>query len=209
MVLEDSITRSWWQQATGMAIAGPMKNKFLQELPSQQSSLYAWLRQYPGSEILQPDAIYAQEYDLLSSYDQSAFKGGIMQTDSTTYAAKSLVVGIVVKKKARSYNWNKLSFVKVLEDSVSGMPILLTVENDNNSFHVWKRNIKDETLQFQEANTGEIKDLNTSSFWNTDGKCIEGKLKGTQLQEIQAYQETKQSWEMFHPGSKEVDITVY
>ena len=48
-MFEDKTTKSWWYQATGEAIAGPLKNKTLTEIPSQQMTLSAWLRQYPNS----------------------------------------------------------------------------------------------------------------------------------------------------------------
>src|ERR1700709_282206 len=38
-MFEDARTKSWWQQATGVSIAGPLRNTQLTELPSSQSSL--------------------------------------------------------------------------------------------------------------------------------------------------------------------------
>src|SRR5450755_2168877 len=54
-MFEDATTKSWWQQATGVAITGPLKGTALKEIPSQHMTLAAWLRQYPNSTILQPD----------------------------------------------------------------------------------------------------------------------------------------------------------
>ncbi len=61
-MFEDKSTKSWWQQATGVAVAGPLKGVALQELPSSQSTLAVWLRQYPQSLVLQPDASFSKEY---------------------------------------------------------------------------------------------------------------------------------------------------
>jgi hypothetical protein len=49
-MFEDATTKSWWQQATGVAVAGPLKGTSLKELPSQQMTLAAWLKQYPDSK---------------------------------------------------------------------------------------------------------------------------------------------------------------
>ncbi len=209
-VLKDSATKSWWQQATGVAIAGPMKGKSLNELSFQQASLSSWLRKYPGSKILQPDPRYAQQYALLESYDKTAFKNGIIETDSATYSAKSLIIGFVNKSRGHSYDWNKINYVKMFEDTLPGTPFLITVEGDNTSFHVWKRDVKDHVLEFEKTkNANEITDINTSSIWNMDGHCIEGELKGTQLEEIQSYQETRESWNSFHPNTDESDIPAH
>lgn len=60
-----------------------------------------------------------------------------------------------------------------------------------------ERNIKSETLHFEKTNEpGKIKDSNTSSVWNMKEQCVEGELEGTQLNEIQSY-------DNFHPGSEE------
>lgn len=207
-ILEDSSTKSWWQQATGMAIAGPLKGEKLEEIPFRQASLFSWLLQHPTSGVLQPDDVYAPQYALLESYDKSSFKGNIVQIDSTTYKAKSLVVGIANKSAGKAYDWNKLGYVKVLEDSLPGTAILITVEKDNTSFHVWKRKVKDQVLRFEKTdNADKIKDVNTSSVWNMNGECMEGELKGTRLSEVQSYQETRESWENFHPSSEETDIS--
>ena len=36
-MFEDETTKSWWQQATGIAIAGPLKGSRLEEIPSHQA----------------------------------------------------------------------------------------------------------------------------------------------------------------------------
>src|SRR5665213_1716150 len=54
-MFEDATTKSWWQQATGKAIAGPLKGTALREIVSKQLTLESWLREYPNSYILQPD----------------------------------------------------------------------------------------------------------------------------------------------------------
>ncbi|MFT3946906.1 MAG: DUF3179 domain-containing (seleno)protein [Agriterribacter sp.] len=50
------------------------------------------------------------------------------------------------------------------------------------------------------ANT--LTDMQTQSVWNMYGQCIEGALKGIQLQSIQAYQEFWQTWKTFHPKTR-------
>lgn len=209
-VLRDPGTKSWWQQATGMAIAGPMKGKSLEELPSRQVTLSSWLKTYPKSTIMQPDPGYINQYKLFADLEGGAFKGAVMQTDSASYKAKSLVVGIMNEGKAKAYDWNKLRHKRVVEDSLKGLHVLLTVEKDNVSFHAWNRQLEGHTLQFVKLNDDtQVKDMNTGSTWNLSGTCIEGALEGKQLEEIQSYQETRQSWNEFHPDTEEHDMSVF
>ena len=68
-MFEDATTKSWWQQATGVAVVGDLKGKALREIPSQQAKLQTWLATYPNSLVLQPDTIYNKQYKSLLNFD--------------------------------------------------------------------------------------------------------------------------------------------
>ncbi len=74
-MFEDATTKSWWRQATGEAIAGPLTGSRLQEIPSHQASLSSWLRMHPNSTILQPDSNYKEDYNDLADFDKGTIKG--------------------------------------------------------------------------------------------------------------------------------------
>jgi hypothetical protein len=201
-MFEDAATKSWWQQETGTAIAGPLKGTSLQEIPSQQVTLAAWLRKYPNSSILQPDTIYAEEYKDLADFDKGTIKGSFEKRDSASWQFKSWVVGVVDDKSAKAYDWNELVSKKIIQDSLPGLPIVLVLENDTTSFHVWNRNVNGNSFHFvKDTQTDLLKDVNTQSIWNMDGLCLEGALKGQQLKIIQSYQEFWHSWKTFHPNT--------
>src|SRR5258705_3658836 len=61
-MFEDKTTKSWWRQATGVAIAGPLKGYELKEISSEQIRLTSWLRHNPNSLILQPDPVFTKKY---------------------------------------------------------------------------------------------------------------------------------------------------
>ncbi len=205
-MFEDSRTKSWWQQATGHAIAGPLKGKTLVEIPSSQQRLDAWLRQYPHSLILQPDPAYTAEYEKLTDYDKGTLESSLEKRDSSDWRFKSWVVGIRHGNLTRTYNWNDLTKHFILQDRLDTLPILLTLEKDSVSFHAWNRNLNGVELQFVRLGNagfpGVLTDTNTHSSWNEDGLCTEGTLKGAQLQPVQSYQEFLHSWEHFHPGTE-------
>ena len=202
-MFEDASTKSWWQQETGAAIAGPLKGTSLREIPSQQLTLAAWLRIYPNSSVLQPDTVYAEQYNDLIDFDKGTIESSLEKRDSASWQFKSWVVGVVHDKYAKAYDWNDLVSKKIIEDSLPGLPIMLVLERDTASFHVWNRNVNGSYLQFmKDNNTGMMKDTNTQSIWNIDGQCIEGLLKGEQLKFVQSYQEFWHSWKTFHPDTK-------
>ena len=200
-MFEDASTKSWWQQATGKAIVGPLKGTALREIASKQLTLETWLREYPNSYILQPDTTFKKEYKDLEGYDKGTLKSGLEKRDSASWKPKSWVIGVVHNHVAKAYDWNELVKNKVINDSIEGLPVLLGLERDTASFHVYDRRVKGTILIFQKGSNDVFTDENTNSTWNMDGICIDGTLKGERLNPVQAYQEFWHSWSTFHPNT--------
>ncbi len=201
-MFEDATTKSWWQQATGIAIAGPLKGAALQEVPSQQLPLESWLETHPASTVMQPDTTYNDDYKNLADYDNGTIKGSLEHRDSGSWQFKSWVVGVSKNGAAKAYDWNDLIKQKMIQDSMPSMPLLLTVERDTTSFHVFDRRMNAMALQFKKRNNDTLVDNNTRSLWTMKGLCVSGALKGRQLTAVQAYQEFWHSWQTFHPDTR-------
>lgn len=193
-MFEDSRTKSWWRQATGEAIVGPLTGSLLEEIPSQQMSLLAWIDQHPGTLILQPDSTFKEAYAGLDKFDEGTLESGLEKRDSLSWKEKSWVVGIQQGNQSKAYDWNDLLKARVINDEVNGVPVVLTLESDSVSFHVWNR----DSLQF-EIRDQKLIDRQTASVWTWNGRCVEGRLQGSQLMYIQSYQEFWHSWRTFHP----------
>jgi Protein of unknown function (DUF3179) len=197
-MFEDNTTKSWWQQATGIAITGPLKGTVLKEIPSQQMTLAAWFRSNPNSSVLQPDIAFQKDYDDLKGFDNGTIKGSLEKRDSASWKLKSWVIGIEFKGQSKAYDWNDLVTKRIINDSLSQLPVVIALESDTASYHVWNRRINNQSLQF-EISDNNLKDITTHSTWNFNGTCIDGPLKGQQLIPVQASQEFWHSWKTFHP----------
>lgn len=207
-MFEDATTKSWWQQATGVAVAGPLKGTALPEIASKQLTLSAWLRQYPGSLVLQPDSAFTAQYEDLALFDKGTINSGLEKRDSASWKFKSWVIGISHDKTAKAYDWNELVAEKMIQDSLPGLPVLIVLERDTVSFHVWNRHVDGNYLQFiKNGDADQFKDVNTQSTWDMSGLCTEGVLKGKRLKAVQAYQEFWHSWKQFHPHTSRYSIT--
>ena len=199
-MFEDATTKSWWQQATGVAIAGALKGTSLKELPSRQLTLEAWLRQYPNSYIMQPDTSFREDYEDLADYDIGTIKSGLEKRDSLSWKPKSWVIGVIHNHAEKAFDWNNLVKKQIIQDSIAGLPIVIVLEKDTASFHVYERRVKGSVLIFQKVKNNDLlADQNTNSTWNMEGVCIDGTLKGEQLSAVQSYQEFWHSWRTFHP----------
>ena len=202
-MFEDHTTKSWWYQATGQAIAGPLKGKSLEELPSKQTTLGAWLNQYPNSLIMQPDSIFNKEYKDLAQFDKGTINSGLEKRDSLSWKNKSWVIGIRHGNYSSAYDWNQLVSEKIIQDSLPGLPIIIALSKDSMNFNVWNRIVNGTVLQFEQHQFQDMLiDMNTGSKWNSVGVCVDGPLKGRSLQPVQAYQEFWHSWKNFHPNTK-------
>ncbi|HEY0610918.1 MAG TPA: DUF3179 domain-containing (seleno)protein [Chitinophaga sp.] len=197
-MFEDAATKSWWQQATGIAVAGPLKGTALPEIPSEQLTLATWLRKYPHSLVFQPDSAFTEEYDHLALFDKGTIKSGLEKRDSASWKFKSWVIGVTHDTSAKAYDWNHLVTEGMIQDSLPGLALVIMLEKDTASFHVWNRQVDSSYLQFVKDGDG-FRDVNTQSLWDISGLCTEGALKGKQLKAVQAYQEFWHSWKQFHP----------
>jgi len=198
-MFEDETTKSWWQQATGEVIAGPLKGYRLEEIPSHQASLASWMRQNPNSTILQPDSNFTEDYHDLADFDKGTIKGHLEKRDSASWKMKSWVVGIKTNGFEKVYDWNDLLKSNIIQDTIGKVPILLVLESDTSSFHGFSRNLHGQTLSFiLDKTLNQMSDTNTHSIWNLNGFCINGSLKNSQLETLAAYQEFWHSWKQFH-----------
>jgi hypothetical protein len=123
-MFEDSRTKSWWRQATGECIAGPLKGQVLTEVPAQQMTLAEWSSAHPNTLVLQPDPGFLDQYDGLKDYDEGTIASSLESRDTASWQPKSWVVGVVHNGVARAYDWD--DFVEhCIADTLGGESIII------------------------------------------------------------------------------------
>jgi hypothetical protein len=183
-----------------------LKDHRLAELPSQQLTLAEWLKQHPGSSILQPDTVFTKRYDALALYDNGTIKGGLEHRDSASWKPKSWVVGIRAGELSKAYDWNSLVHQQLIEDTIGAIPVLLLMGADSTDFHAWSRTVSGQTLDFTKLPGQPLLVDNTGAQWDLGGHCISGQFKDQQLQNVQSYQEFWHSWSHFHPSTTQYKL---
>ncbi|MEZ5314040.1 MAG: DUF3179 domain-containing (seleno)protein [Thermoanaerobaculia bacterium] len=203
-MFEDAGTGSWWRQATGEAIVGPLAGKRLEEIPSRQMSWAAWSALHPDTTVMEPDPAFAEEYDGLADFDEGSRRGGLTGRDPGSWEEKSWVVGVLVGDQARALDWNELETARVISDLVGETPILVTLEADGATFHAFDARLAGRAgplvLETTDA-PGRLRDPDTGTTWSSDGTALDGPESGTRLAPLRAYQEFWHSWRTFHPGT--------
>jgi len=190
-MLEDATTGTWWRQATGEAVAGPLKGKSLPELPAAQTTLREWLVLHPDSRIMQPDSAFMEEYAHMESYDTGIGRGKLTGTDTLSWKDKSWVAGLVVRNAAKAYDWNLLKRQRVINDRVGQQPVVLVLAADGKSFFAFERPAPETEFSLRNDTL-----FSAGQAWNLTGAALTATAP---LRSITAYQEFWHSWSTFHP----------
>ncbi|MEM9546492.1 MAG: DUF3179 domain-containing (seleno)protein [Bacteroidota bacterium] len=200
-VIQDASSSSWWQQATGEAIYGKKTGTIMKEYFSEQMALSSWLDKYPKSLIFQPDTTYTSAYENYAGF--ATGYGEVNGRADSSWQRKSWVVGVVNEDEALAFDYTQLSEQRVLHDRLGDMPVVVALEPDTLSIHVWDTRVDSLELTFKmDLENQFITDTQTLSSWDRTGSCTEGELIGKKLTAVQAYVEYWHSWEEFHPDGK-------
>lgn len=191
-MFEDVSTGSWWRQANGEAVTGPLKGTALKELPTVQVTLKQWLALHPTSLVMQADTIFTKEYAKDYAYEKGTSRKKLTGTDTASWHDKSWVVGITSNGKSKAYDWNRLRREGVVNDVVGGTPIVLALGPDSASYFAFER--PDATTKFV---------IDGDSLVATDGRyALNGRGNGRSLTAIAASQEFWHSWRTFQPATE-------
>lgn len=179
-MFEDGRTRSWWRQATGECIEGPLKGQQLTEVPSQQLTLGEFAACYPKGLVFQPDPNFTKQYAGLRGFDDGTIASSLEYRDSASWQPKSWVVGVVRNGQARAYDWNELVRLHHLDDTLGGDIISLLRTSDGTGFLVFVPDTAHEVITVRKGATT---------------------MQWIPPQRIPAYQEFWHSWRTFHPNT--------
>lgn len=192
-MLEDASTKSWWRQATGEAISGPLKGQQLPEVFSTQTSLAKWLQLNPASLIMQADPAFITSYDSTMKYEIGRSKNKLTGTDSLSWKDKSWIIGLKLGSARKAYDWNQLKKERIILDQLNKIPIVLVLSKDNKSFFAF------ETTANQQVVLKNDTILLDSKHFAINGKGIDTSFS---LKPLVAYQEFWHSWQTFNPTTE-------
>ena len=190
-MFEDRTTGSWWRQANGEAIIGPLKGTAMPELPTVQVSLRQWLKLHPQTLVMQADPVFTDEYAKDYAYERGTKAGGLTGTDTASWHDKSWVVGVAQHGAAKAYDWKRLRRERVINDTVGGVPIVLALGPDSVSYFAFQRPDAATTFVLR----GDSLVAAQTAY------ALNGKGPSGVLAPINASQEFWHSWRTFQPAT--------
>jgi hypothetical protein len=205
-LMRDEETGSYWQQVTGLAVAGPMKGKHLTLVAQDELTFGLWKKEQPNGTVLAPLARYASKYEKATWESEISKLPTVIHGTKGTLADRDTVIGVVRNGVAQAYPLSNLTAQSpVLLDRVGGEPIMLVLGPDGKSVRVLSRNMGGNALEFYGrggVSGGEpwaLLESTSLSEWAFDGCAVTGDRKGQCLARIDALKDYWFDWEHYHP----------
>jgi hypothetical protein len=220
LIMYDRQTETWWQQATGDAIAGELVGRQLNFLPAQLISWEDFKATYPEGQVLSRDTGFSRSYgrNPYSGYDdinQSPFLYRGPQTPGEL-PPMARVITVELDDEAVAYPYDLLQEMRAVNDTVGETPIAVFWEagtasaldagaiasgRDVGTGNTFSRELDGQTLTFQDDGE-KITDEQTGSEWNILGQAVSGELTGSQLEPVVNVNHFWFSWAAFRPETR-------
>ncbi|HUF39540.1 MAG TPA: DUF3179 domain-containing protein [Anaerolineales bacterium] len=220
LIMYDRQTETWWQQATGEAIAGELTGTRLTFLPAPIIAWADFKIAYPEGTVLSRETGFNRPYgrNPYAGYDDVnrppfLYLGPELEGPLPPVAR---VLALDLNGEAKAYPYDVLSQVKAVNDTVGGVDIAVfwtpgtssaldagTVAGgrDVGTANAFDRRLDGQLLTFR-IEGDEIVDDQTGSAWNILGQAVSGPLEGEQLTPIVAVNHFWFSWAAFKPETE-------
>lgn len=220
LIMYDRQTETWWQQATGEAIAGDLTGTQLEFHPATIISWQDFKTSHPEGLVLSRETGYARNYgnNPYIGYDDvnnpPFLYRGPATPDRLPPVARVLTIDL--NGEAVAYPYETLEQTRVANDTVGGEAVVVFWQagtaspldrlttaggRDVGAAAAFSRTVDGQVLTFL-AKDGAIQDKETGSTWNVLGAATGGPLAGTQLSPVVSINHFWFSWAAFRPETR-------
>ncbi len=211
LVMVDRQTGSWWQQLSGKAIQGQLSGTALKLIPVDLMTWGAWKKLYPDTRVLSRDTGFNHNYDVLPSggsytdwqKSDRIFHPLVRITD-TRFRARETVLGVQVGDVFKAYPFSNLGELAVINDEINGVPVLILFDSKSQIASAFSRKVSENILTLEGITEGGevmIRDKNTGSVWDFEGRAIADETEGTKLERLKYHNAFWFAWADFHPDT--------
>ena len=232
LIMYDRQTETWWQQATGEAIAGELTGAQLEFYPATIISWQDFKTSYPQGKVLSRETGYGRHYgnNPYIGYDDvnnpPFLYQGPVTPDRLPPVARVLTIDL--NGEAVAYPYETLEEVAVVNDAVGGEAVVIFWQagtaspldrlttaggRDVGAAAAFSRQLKvaksaagqpgqSEQTLSFAFTEGKLMDDQTKSEWNVLGQAIAGELTGQQLTPVVSINHFWFSWAAFRPETR-------
>ena len=216
-VMSDAQTGTWWQQASGAAILGPLHGRRLRPVFADEVSFATWRREHSAGRVLRPAAgsawrQFSDNWEAATErlpVTSAAFAGALGARRDTAGAMppRTVVVGIAVGGVERAYPLAVLRRQSPVLDDLGGIGVVLLVDADGRSVRVFESAVDGRRVDFfrpaagaaAPAAAGRWVDGVTGSAWDFQGSAVAGPWRGRRLRPLPATKDYWFDWLTYHP----------
>ena len=216
LIMYDRQTESWWQQATGEAVAGIHAGRSLTPLPATILSWASFKLAYPGAEVLSEETGHAREYGRNPYVGYDNIESSPFLYDGPEPPASlppmARVLGVTLNGESVAYPYELLRKRHLIEDPVGGSPIVIfwtpgtasaldayMIEDgrDVGTAAAFSRELDGRIMNFT-FSEGAIVEKGTGSTWSIAGAGSSGE----RLTPVVSVNHFWFSWHAFYPGTR-------
>lgn len=206
MLMYDRQTESWWQQATGRAVAGEYAGGRLARYPMVMLGFEEARSNWPAATVLSRNTGHNRAYgrNPYRGYDTSdrpfLYRG---PTIDERFDPMTRVVMVEVEGEQAPFAYPDLAAEGFAQQQVGGKSIVLFFDpetaspldsdtvaggRDVGTANAFFARYQGGELTFRSVRAAVYRDLETGSRWNAGGRAVSGELTGTQLEPAETVQ---------------------
>jgi hypothetical protein len=220
LIMYDRQTETWWQQATGEAIAGELAGSQLKFYPAAIISWQEYKAAHSDGQVLSRQTGFDRDYgrNPYAGYDDVNNPPFLYRGPETPGILPPVarVLTVDLDQEAVAYPYDVLQKVRVVNDNVGGQPVVVFWEagtasaldassvaggKDVGTANAYERVLDGKELNFY-IDGKRILDRETGSQWNVLGQALSGKLAGKALPPVVAINHFWFSWAAFKPETR-------
>jgi hypothetical protein len=203
-LMRDEQTGTYWQQITGLAVAGPLRGKRLTLVAADELSFSLWKKEQPAGTVLKDATRFTAGYAPKNWDVRMAKAPTVISYAQSGLKARDLMLGVHSLGASRAFPYSAILKEKLIADRVGAQAVLVVLGPDNRSVRVFERRIPGVagTPQFYRFMDGPfLMDAETGSEWNFQGCAVAGKLKGVCLPRVEAIKDYWFDWRNYNPAT--------
>ena len=201
--MRDRETGTIWTHLDGKAIAGPLQGKRLKFIPMPHMTWTEWKADYPDTVVLSPDTPFNDRY--LRPVEIGIYNPREAIYGDARLPSNTLVVGVEVDGAFKGYPLGELELAGgVVNDTVAGKPIVVLYDPIAQTGLAYLRHFDGQTLELHNGSEEgyEVRDRETDSLWDVQGRGVEGSYVGTRLEFVPSFISEWYGWSAYHPQTE-------
>lgn len=203
-LMTDEETGSWWQQISGVAVAGPLKGKKLTRVFHDEVAFRLWLREHPGSRVLVPATdtawvAFSRNWEVETA--KLPVKRRAQIVDSLP--PRTLVLGLELNGESKAWPMGALERQLLIIDRLGGKTVALLLGEDGKSVRAFEPRADTTSVDLfvvPDSSPLQLRDGQGNS-WDWSGTATSGPLVGKKLVPLPVIKDYWFDWKTYHPGT--------